>query len=340
MFITFNSKKAIMISLGIESTAHTIGIGIIDENGNILADERDMMRTKEGSGFIPRELFEHHQKIAVDLLKKAIDKAEITIRDVDVISFSQGMGIPNALRVGAALARYLAIKYKKPLVGVNHGVAHIEIGRLLTKTKDPVVVYISGGNTQIITYVDGRYRILGETEDIPLGNALDELARFLGYPMPGGPKIEELAKKGKYADFPYVVKGSNVSFSGLVTHAKRLIKKGFKVEDVCFSFQETAFAMLVEVTERVLAHTEKNEVLVVGGGARKKRLQEMFRIMGKGRDAKFEIVPFKYAGDNGVMIAWTGLLSYEHGQTTKTDESTILQKWRIDEVEVPWMESK
>lgn len=328
-----------MISLGIESTAHTFGIGIVNDKGEILADERDTVETEEGSGFIPRELFEHHKKVASKLLKRALLKAGLDLEDVDIISFSQGMGIPNSLRVGAALARYLSLRTKKPLVGVNHGIAHIEIGRLLTKVKDPVIVYISGGNTQIISYIDGRYRILGETEDIPLGNAMDELARFLGYKMPGGPKIEELAKKGKYIDSPYVVKGSNLSFSGLVTYAKRLIEKGYKKEDVCYSFQETAFAMLVEVTERVLAHTGKKEVLVVGGVARNKRLREMFKIMCKERGARFKVVPFKYAGDNGVMIAWTGILEFKNGITTKIDESKIKQKWRIDEVEVPWMNS-
>lgn len=326
-----------MISLGIESTAHTFGIGIIDESGKILADERAIVKTEPGKGFVPRELFEHHYKIVEKVLTDALKKANLKISEIDIISFSQGMGIPNALRVGSSLARFLSIKFKKPLVGVNHGVAHIEIGRLLTKTKDPVVVYVSGGNTQIISFVDGRYRILGETEDITIGNAFDELARILGFEMPGGPKIEKLAKNGKYIKFPYSVKGCNVSFSGLVTHAKKLLRSGYKVEDICYSFQETAFSMLVEVTERVLAHLEKNEVLLVGGVARNERLREMFEIMCKDRNAKFFVVPFEYAADNGVMIAWTGLLYYKNGVTTKIDESPIKQKWRIDEVEIPWL---
>jgi len=326
-----------VISLGIESTAHTFGIGIVNENGDILADERSSIKTEPGKGFIPRELFEHHIKVAPTILKNALENAGLDFSSINIISFSQGMGIPNALRVGASLARYLSLKYNKPLIGVNHGVAHIEIGRLLTKTKDPVVVYVSGGNTQIISFVDGKYRILGETEDITLGNAFDELARILGFEMPGGPKIEKLAKKGKYVKFPYPVKGCNVSFSGLVTHAKKLLKNGVKAEDVCYSFQETAFSMIVEVAERVLAHLEKDEILIVGGVARNKRLIEMFRIMCKERNAKAFIVPEKYASDNGVMIAWNGILHYLHNQTTKIKESFIKQKWRIDEVEIPWL---
>ena len=175
------------------------------------------------------------------MLKNALKEAKLTLKEIDLISFTQGMGIPNNLRVAATLARYLSLKYKKPLIGVNHAIAHIEIGRLLTKLKDPVVLYLSGGNTQVIVYEEKRYRIYGETQDIPVGNAFDVLARELGYEMPGGPKIEELAKKGKWIDFPYVVKGMDVSFSGILTYSLNLIKKGYRKEDIAYSFQETVF---------------------------------------------------------------------------------------------------
>ncbi|MEM0480928.1 MAG: KEOPS complex N(6)-L-threonylcarbamoyladenine synthase Kae1 [Candidatus Aenigmatarchaeota archaeon] len=326
-----------MISLGIESTAHTIAIGIVDEN-KILADVRSTVSTEPGKGFLPRELFQHHAKEVEGLIVKALEEAKISLEEIDLISFSKGMGIPNALRVGAAVARYLAIKLNKPLIGVNHGIAHIEIGRLLTNCKDPVVVYLSGGNTQIITYINGRYRVVGETEDIAIGNAIDEIARFLNLEMPGGPKIEEIAKKGKeYIEMPYTIKGANMSFSGIVTHVKKLINsKSYRLEDIIFSFQETIFSIIVEATERVLAATNKNEVLLVGGVATNKRLQEMMNIMCNERNAKFYVVPQKYAADNGVMIAYTGLLMYKSGYKEEIEKSSVKRNWRIEDVEIKW----
>ncbi len=326
-----------MIVLGIESTAHTFGIGIVEDE-KIVADARAVFKTEPGKGYVPRELAEHHAKHAKQVLQNALNQAKLSIKEVDVIAFSQGMGIPNSLRVGASLARYLSLKYNKPLVGVNHGIAHIEIGKLTTKARDPVCVYLSGGNTQIIAYSKGKYRIFGETQDITLGNLLDVVAREMGYDMPGGPKIEKLAKKGKFVEMPYVVKGMDLSYSGLLTHAIRLLKKGVSKEDVAYSLQEVAFAMIVEVAERAMAQLNKKEVLLIGGVAANKRLQQMFRIMCKERNAKSYVVDVKYASDNGVMIAYTGLLAYKSGQRLKIEESGIKPKWRVDEVEITWLD--
>jgi glycoprotease/Kae1 family metallohydrolase len=222
------------------------------------------------------------------------------------------------------------------LVPVCHQVAHIEIGRLSTGAINPVILYLSGGNTQIIAFVDGKYRIFGETEDIAIGNALDVLARELGLKMPGGPEIEKLAKNGKYIVLPYVIKGMDMSFTGMVTESIKKFKDGAKSEDVCFSFQENCFAMLVEATERALAHTEKKEVLLVGGVASNKRLQEMLRVMCEERGAKVYIVPNEYSGDNGAMVAWAGMLAYKSGKKISVKRSKIRQRWRTDEVEISY----
>ena len=256
---------------------------------------------------------------------------------MNVFAFSQGPGLPNCLQIGAAVSRYLFLKHRKPLVGVNHCVAHIEIGKLTTGCRDPVIVYCSGGNTQIIAFTEGRYRIFGETEDIPVGNAFDVLARKLNLGMPGGPKIEELAKNGKWIDLPYVVKGMDFSFSGIVTECTKLLEKGKKKEDICYSFQETCFTMLTEATERALAHTDKREVLLTGGVAANKRFQKMLGMMCRERGAKFYVVPREYAGDCGAMIAWIGILAYKSGQITEIEDSRIKPKWRTDEVDITWL---
>ncbi len=326
-----------MICLGIESTAHTFGVGIVTKNGKIISDERAVYRPPRGEGIHPRKASEFHVNNAFRTLKNALESSKIKLENIDVISFSQGPGLPNCLEVGASIARYLSLKYRKPLVGVNHCVAHIECGRLMTKCKDPVVVYCSGGNTQIITFIDGKYRILGETEDIPIGNAFDVLARYLGFNMPGGPEIDKLARKGNWIDLPYVVKGMDLSFTGIVTECKKRFQEGEKKENICYSFVETVFSMLTEVTERALAHTEKSEVLITGGVAASQRLKEMMNIMCKEREAKCYIVPKKYSSDNGIMIAWNGILSFNSGNITSIEDSRILKDWRTDEVKIDWL---
>jgi len=324
-----------MICLGIESTAHTFGVGIISDKGDILSDKKRVYKPPLGEGIHPREAAQYHIENGPKVLKEAMKESNIKIKDINLISFSQGPGLPNCLLVGACIARYLSLKYMKPLVGVNHCVAHIEIGKLMTKCQDPVIVYCSGGNTQIIAYVEGSYRIFGETEDIPIGNAFDVLARHMDLKMPGGPKIEELAKKGKWIDLPYVVKGMDLSFTGVVTDCKKKYHRGVSKEDICYSFQETVYAMLTEVTERALAHTNKNEILITGGVAASQRLKQMMKKMCREREVKCYIVPPAFASDNGLMIAWNGLLAYK--QKIDIEDSSIIKDWRTNEVNVTWI---
>ena len=322
-----------MICLGIESTAHTFGIGIVDSEGNILSNVKSVYKPKKG-GIHPREAAEYHSQNIRDVLRKSIDEAKINLSDIDMIAFSQGPGLPPCLRIGAVVARALSLKLKKPLVPVNHCIAHVEIGKLKTNAKDPVTLYVSGGNTQVLAFVEGRYRCFGETLDIAIGNALDMLAIQLGLSMPGGPELDKIASKGKYVGLPYVVKGMDLSFTGILTEAIRKYKQGVKAEDIAYSFQETCYAMLTEVAERAVAHTDKEEVLLTGGVAASNRLQEMLGIMCEERGAKFYVVPKEYAGDNPAMIAWNGILAFKSGQTIPIEKSSICQKWRIDEVEV------
>ncbi|MBI4015939.1 MAG: bifunctional N(6)-L-threonylcarbamoyladenine synthase/serine/threonine protein kinase [Candidatus Aenigmarchaeota archaeon] len=325
-----------VICLGIEATAHTFSVGIANSEGKILANSRDMYKPEKG-GIKPSEAGEHHSSLAAGLIESALKEAKLSAKDIDIVAFSQGPGIPQCLRIGAAVARALSLKLKKPLVGVNHAVAHVEIGKLATGCIDPLVLYVSGGNTQILACIEGSYRILGETQDIALGNCLDQFARELGIPHPGGPKIEELASKGKWIELPYVVKGMDVSFSGILAEAVRLLKNGAKKEDLAFSMQETCFSMLTEVTERALAHAGKKEILLVGGVAANKRFRKMLDIMAEERSAKTFLVPIEYATDCGANIAWTGLLVWKGSGETKLQESKINRFWRADEVNVTWL---
>lgn len=246
----------------------------------------------------------------------------------------------------AVVARMLSLLWKVPLIGVNHCVGHIEMGRLVTGARDPVVLYVSGGNTQVIAYADKRYRIFGETVDIAVGNCLDRFARVINLPNDPAPgyNIEQLAKKGsKLIELPYSVKGMDVAFSGITTFveaaAKEMLDKGeVTPADLCFSLQETVFAMLVEITERAMAHVGAPDVLIVGGVGCNLRLQEMMAAMVKERGGTLYSTDDRYCIDNGAMIAWPGLLALRCGQTTPIEEASCTQRFRTDEVLVEWRE--
>lgn len=315
--------------LAIESSAHTFSVGIFDGK-NILANARDVFSTEKG-GMIPKMVAEHHILVKEKVFIEALKEAQLTMKDVDLIAYTQGPGLAPALLVGRDFAVSLAKEYKKKLIGVNHIAAHLEIGLFCTKAHDPIFLFCSGANTQVIVHED-KYRVFGEALSIAVGNALDKFAREIGLGFPGGPKVEELAKKGKYVQLPYSVKGMDVDFSGIVTRAVQLYKKGVAKEDLCFSLQETCFAMLIEVTERALAHCEKKEVLLIGGVAANKRFSEMLDVMCTQRGAKAYTVPLMYAGDQGAMIAYQGWLERKREQK----EFDINPKWRVDEVETFW----
>lgn len=329
--------------LGIESSADDFSIGISTFNGKIFANIIDAYIPTEG-GIHPREAARHHAEVASRVLDDALKESGMKPRNMSVIAFSQGPGLGPSLRTGATVARALASYLKLPLVGVNHCVAHIEMGKLETGTQNPLTLYVSGGNTIVAAFDSGRYRVFGETLDIALGNCLDVFAREAGLRqkpgVPFGAVIEKLARNRKQLiKLPYTVKGMDVSLSGLLTAAVTILKKGeHKLEDLCYSLQETAFSMVTEVTERALAHTGRDEVLLTGGVAANKRLQSMIRSVAEEHDARFDVVPTEFAIDNGAMIAWTGVLAYTHGTVTPIEKSQVRLKWRLEEVEVPWMQ--
>ncbi|WP_091698581.1 bifunctional N(6)-L-threonylcarbamoyladenine synthase/serine/threonine protein kinase [Methanobrevibacter gottschalkii] len=328
----------ILICLGIEGTAEKTGVGIVDGDGNILAMTGNQLFPEEG-GIHPRMAAEHHAEWIPKLIPQAIEESGLSYEDIDMISFSQGPGLGPGLRIVATSARSLALSLKKPIIGVNHCIAHVEVGKLDTGAVNPVSLYVSGGNSQVIAHESGRYRIFGETLDIAIGNCLDHFGRETGLGHPGGPVIEKLSKQGSYIDLPYVVKGMDFSFSGLLSAALREAKKGTPIEDICFSLQETAFSMLVEVTERALSHTQKDEVMLCGGVAANSRLREMLNTMSEEHGAKFYMPEMKLCGDNGVMIAWLGLLMFREFGSMDLSQTGIIQKFRTDEVDIPWIDN-
>ncbi|NCN51787.1 tRNA (adenosine(37)-N6)-threonylcarbamoyltransferase complex transferase subunit TsaD [archaeon] len=340
------------IVLGIESTAHTFGIGIV-RNGKIISNKRDMYTTKSG-GIIPMDSAKHHREVSNKIYFEALNEAKISEEKIDAISFSQGPGLPPCLLEGMKFAKTLSKRLNKPLVPVNHCVAHLEIGNCrsaypelrskgnkIAGAKNPVLLYCSGANTQVISYAGAKYRVFGETLDLGVGNFIDTFARYAGLGFPGGPKIEKIALKGKnYVELPYSVKGMDVSFSGILTNLKqKLERKEYSLEDLSFSLQETVFSMLLETAERALAHLGKKELVLGGGVACNSRLQRMSKKMCEERKAKFFCPERSLLVDNGAMIAYLGEIMFKSGigfSGKKAQNLDIKPRQRTDEVEVSW----
>ncbi len=317
--------------LGIEGTAWNLSAAVVDEK-DVIAETTATYKPQTG-GIHPREAAQHHANHIANVVRETLKKSGT---DISAVAFSQGPGLGPCLRTVATAARALALSLNVPLIGVNHCIAHIEVGRWKTPARDPVTLYVSGANSQVLAYRKGHYRVFGETLDIGIGNALDKFARSVGLPHPGGPKVEELSRTAtKYIPLPYTVKGMDFSFSGMTTAAQESVKSA-ALPDVCHSFQETAFAMLVEVTERAVAHTGKNEVLLGGGVGANSRLREMLSIMCEDRGIEFYVPEKRFMGDNGAMIAYLGLLMYKSGYRTPISDSGVNPGFRPDDAVVTW----
>jgi N6-L-threonylcarbamoyladenine synthase len=318
---------------GIECTAHTFGVGVVDR-GKILSNVRDMYKPLKG-GIVPMESAEHHNGVANEVWGNALKDSGVSEKDIDAIAFSNAPGLAPCLIAGMKFSKAKALELGVPIVPVNHCIAHLEIGQSVG-ARDPVLLYASGANTQVIAYSSGKYRVFGETLDSGIGNFIDTFARHCGIAFPGGPEIEKKALNGRYIELPYSIKGMDVSFSGMLTKLKQLHDKKHKVEDLSFSLQETAFAMLVEAAERALAHTGKKELVLGGGVACNARFQEMCRLMCQDRGAKYFCPSRDLLVDNAAMIAFTGELMFKEGVFEKSENVDISPRERTDEVVVSW----
>ncbi|OCF60719.1 tRNA threonylcarbamoyladenosine biosynthesis protein [Kwoniella mangroviensis CBS 10435] len=350
-----------LLCLGIEGSANKLGCGVISHSPSpanattkvtVLSNVRHTYITPPGEGFLPSDTARHHRDWIVRVIEEAVRKAGVRWSELDCIAFTKGPGMGTPLQVGALVARTLSLLHGIPLIGVNHCVGHIEMGRQITSSHNPIVLYVSGGNTQVIAYSQQRYRIFGETLDIAIGNCLDRFARVIGLrndPSPGY-NIEVEAKKGKkLVSLPYGTKGMDVYLAGILHSVESYTKDKKYISwdqpttedvitayDLCYSLQETAFAMLVEITERAMAHVGARDVLIVGGVGCNLRLQEMMGIMASERNGRVFATDQSFCIDNGIMIAQAGLLAYRMGQITPLEKTGVTQRYRTDAVHVSW----
>ncbi|WP_425601130.1 bifunctional N(6)-L-threonylcarbamoyladenine synthase/serine/threonine protein kinase [Haloprofundus salinisoli] len=309
----------------------------------------------DSGGIHPREAAEHMSEAIPRVVETVLKRAEETSEGdgapidvdersssaqratpVDAVAFSRGPGLGPCLRIVGTAARALAGALDVPLVGVNHMVAHLEIGRHQSGFDSPVCLNASGANAHLLGYHNGRYRVLGETMDTGVGNAIDKFTRHVGWTHPGGPKVERAAADGEYIDLPYTVKGMDFSFSGIMSAAKDASDEGEAVEDICFSLQEHVFGMLTEVAERALSLTGTDELVLGGGVGQNQRLREMLTSMCEERGAKFYAPDPRFLRDNAGMIAVLGAKMYAAGDTLEIEDSAIDPNFRPDQVPVTW----
>jgi N6-L-threonylcarbamoyladenine synthase len=313
-----------MLILGIENTAHTFGIGIVDyKKKKILFNEKNVFSQEEGMN--PRKLSDFHTKNFDNVLKMAkvfLKSIGKNFYDLDLIAFSRGPGIGNSLKIGGLVAKTLARKYNVKIIGINHIISHLELGKFVSNLKNPIFLNVTGVNSQIIAQDEvGNYIVYGETEDIGIGNLFDSIARLFSLGFPGGPMIEKRARYGKnFIKIPYCVKGMNISCSGIYSFIKtkwdkiRENKEEF-INDICYSLQETCFAMLLEVVERAICLTEKKEFVIVGGVAANKRFMQMAKSLSKEKNIKLKTLPLNLCMDNGVQIAVCGGKYFKYART-------------------------
>ncbi|WP_435176540.1 bifunctional N(6)-L-threonylcarbamoyladenine synthase/serine/threonine protein kinase [Halorussus sp. AFM4] len=335
--------------LGIEGTAWAASAAVYDTDDDPDSDSESHSEARrtasdgvfietdayqpESGGIHPREAAEHMSDAIPRVIETALDAAD---GPIDAVAFSRGPGLGPCLRTVGTAARALAQTLDVPLVGVNHMVAHLEIGRRQSGFDSPVCLNASGANAHVLGYRNGRYRVLGETMDTGVGNAIDKFTRHVGWSHPGGPKVEEAAEDGEYVDLPYVVKGMDFSFSGIMSAAKDAYDDGTPVEDVCYALQENVFAMLTEVAERALSLTGSDELVLGGGVGQNARLREMLAAMCEQRGAEFYAPDARFLRDNAGMIAVLGAQMARAGDTIAVEESAVDPDFRPDQVPVTW----
>ncbi len=319
-----------MIVLGIESSCDETSVSIL-ENEKVLVNlisSQDFHA--EFGGVVPELSSRAHLQIVIPLLKDALKKAKLDLKDIDLICVTAGPGLIGALIVGLTFAKGLAFSLEKPFIGVNHIEGHIYSGFLMDdKPEFPfLVLVVSGGHTLLLLVKSFTEIIqLGTTLDDAAGEAFDKVSKMLGFGYPGGPKIQkhsELGNLDKIA-FPVAQIDStfDFSFSGLKTSVLRYIQKNYgdnKIsnsdkDDIAASFQKAVLKPLVANTEKALNEFEVSSISLVGGVAANSVLRNSFLELGTKYNKKIVIPKFEYCGDNAAMIAYRGLKMYENGIT-------------------------
>lgn len=321
------------IILSIETSCDETAVAIVKDRqvcSNIVASQIDTHRLY--GGVVPEVASRQHLDMINPCLDQALSQADLSWLDIDAIAATVCPGLVGALLVGVSTAKTLAMLHHKPFLGVHHLEGHIYASYLAQPELKPpfLCLLVSGGHTNLIHVKDcTEYEMLGSTRDDAVGEAYDKVARLLKLGYPGGPIIDQLAKKGNPKAFPLpegrisLPQGGfhpyDFSFSGLKTAVLRLTQKlteekeGLPIEDLCASFQHTVVKALTKRTIKCAIDHNLKTIIVGGGVAANQGLRAYLTQKGEEENLKVYFPPFKFCTDNAAMIGCAAAEHFERG---------------------------
>ena len=322
-------KNTDIYILGIESSCDETAASVV-KNGrevlsNVISSQIDI-HTLYG-GVVPEIASRKHIERINQVIEEALVVAKVTLEDITAIAVTYGPGLVGALLVGVSAAKAICFAKKIPLVGIHHIEGHISANYIEHRELEPpfMSLVVSGGHTNLIVVEDyGKYRILGRTRDDAAGEAFDKVARAIGLGYPGGPKIDQVAKKGnkEAISFPRAkIEDSayDFSFSGLKSavlnylNSCEMKNEEIVVEDVAASFQEAVVDVLVEHSIRAMRELKVKKFAIAGGVASNSALRKAMKEACEKEDVTFYYPSSVYCTDNAAMIAVAGYYEYLQG---------------------------
>lgn len=323
--------KEILI-MGIESSCDETSIAIVKNGREVLSNVIDTQISihEKFGGVVPEIASRNHIEAISNVMKKAVEEANIDINQIDAVACTYGPGLVGALLVGVSYAKALSYALDKPLIGVNHIEGHIAANYISHKELEPpfLCMMTSGGNTQIIFVKDYTdFEILGKTKDDAIGEAFDKVARVIGLGYPGGPKVDKLAQEGKpNIELPKThLENLDFSFSGIKTAVINLNHKDPNINkaDLAASFEETVTDLLLEKVQKAIEITGVNKIVLAGGVSANSCIRKKFDALSRERQVKIYYPELKLCTDNGAMIAAAGYYEYIQGANSGLELNAI-----------------
>ncbi len=318
--------------LGIESSCDETSASIVkngtEEISTVISSQIDIH--KDYGGVVPEIASRHHVKNITMVLEECLEKANMTMDQIDAIAITYGPGLIGSLLVGLEAAKTLAFVHHKPLIPVHHIAGHIYANSLVHELQFPLLaIVVSGGHTEIIEMTDHyKFHKLGGTLDDAIGECYDKVARVMNLEYPGGPKLDKLAAEGEDTyklPVPLQDDSYNFSFSGLKSAVINLAhneeQRGQKIReaDLATSFQKVAVESITSKARKAIIDKGIKNVIVAGGVAANRGLRKAMEDLCQELNVELSIPPMKYCTDNGTMIAAAGYYAYLDGRRAGLD---------------------
>ena len=312
-----------VLIMGIESSCDETSVAIVKNGREVLANviNSQIKIHEEYGGVVPEIASRCHTEVINQIMKEALEKANVTLDDIDAISVTHGPGLVGALLVGVSYAKGLSFATGKPLVPVNHIEGHIAGNYITHKDLKPpfLCLIISGGHTHLVKVTDyNEFEILGKTRDDAVGEAFDKVARVVGLGYPGGPKVDNLAKEGTANIKLPVTHFDNLdfSFSGIKTAVINLNHKDPNINkaDLCASFQAAVTEMLTSNVRKAIKEFNTDKIVIAGGVSRNSYIRNAFDNLAKELNINVYYPEPILCTDNAAMIAAMGYYNFINGE--------------------------